>query len=65
VLVFDMVRGTMKGPTRRAPFSRSVSKDRSMFWVDEPPEPIMMPVRSFETSCSVSPESSMASPMAR
>ena len=62
--VLDMVRGTMYGPTRRAPFSRSVSAASTVLAVEAPPEPATSPVRGFEISTSVRPASAMASAMA-
>ena len=64
-LVLDMVRGTMKGPTRLdEPFSRTRSAASTWSLVDGPPEPMINPVRSFEISASSSPASAIASAIA-
>ena len=55
-----MVCVTQYGPTRFTPFSRMMSAASTWFDDEAPPEPAMMPVRSFETSASVSPASAMA-----
>ncbi len=63
--MLDITRGTMNGPTRLALFSRSVSVDSKKFWVDEPPDPMTMPVRTLETWSSARLESATACTMAR
>ena len=63
--VEDIAFGTANGPTRFAdPPSRVMSAASTMARVEGPPEPMMMPVRSFETSSGSSPESRIAWSMA-
>src|SRR6185437_12939024 len=62
--VEDIALGTAKGPTRLGPFVRVVSAASTMARADGPPEPMMMPVRSLETSLSSTPESRIACSMA-
>jgi len=57
---FGTIFGTAVGPMRFGPFSRAVSAAWTMVWVEAPPEPMMMPVRSLMMSFSSSPESLMA-----
>ena len=59
-----MAFGTSNGPTFFGPFSRVVSAAATMARVEGPPEPMMMPVRSFETSFSSRPASRIACSMA-
>ena len=53
--VDDIAFGTANGPTRFGPLVRAVSAASTMARVDGPPEPMMMPVRSFEMSPSFEP----------
>ena len=65
-LVEDMQRVTMNGPIRfGAPFSMTMRCASKRFVVDGPPEPMISPVRSFETSPASSPLSAIACSMAR
>ena len=59
-----MALGTAKGPMRFTPLDRAVSAASTMARVDEPPEPTMMPVRSWLTSPGSRPASAMACSMA-
>ena len=60
-LVDDIALGTAKGPMRRVlPFSITVLWASNRARVEGPPEPMIRPVRSFETSASVSPASLIA-----
>ena len=60
-LVEDMQRVTMNGPIRFGlPFSITVRCASKRLRVDGPPEPMISPVRSFETSRSSSPASAIA-----
>jgi len=52
--------GTAKGPTRFGPLVRVMSAASTRVWVEGPPDPMMMPVRSFEISASVRPASAIA-----
>ena len=64
-LVDDIALGTANGPMRRVvPFSITLWLASNRVWVEGPPEPIIRPVRSFETSASVSPASFIAWVMA-
>jgi len=64
--VDDMQRVTMNGPMRLGePFSTTALWARKKFEVDGPPEPMIRPVRGFETSESSSPLSAIACCMAR
>ena len=64
--VEDMQRVTMKGPIRLGlPFSITMRWASKRFFVDGPPEPVIRPLRSFETSLSSRPASAMACCMAR
>ena len=47
--------GTAKGPTCFGPLVRVMSAASTMARVDGPPEPMMMPVRSLETSSGARP----------
>jgi hypothetical protein len=58
--VEDIAFGTANGPTRFGPLVRAVSAASTMVRADGPPEPMMMPVRSFEISFSSSPASRIA-----
>jgi hypothetical protein len=62
--VDDMALGTAKGPMRLGPRSRVVSAASTMTRVEGPPDPMMMPVRSWEMSPSSSPASRIAWSMA-
>src|SRR6185369_11556473 len=62
--VDDIAFGTAKGPTRFGPFSLVVCAASTMVRVDGPPEPMMMPVRTLETSLSDKPASRIACSMA-
>jgi hypothetical protein len=64
-LVEDIDFGTSNGPTFLGPFSRVVSAACTIARVDGPPDPIMRPVRSLETSVASSPASRIACSMAR
>ena len=48
--VDDIAFGTANGPTRFGPLVRVMSAASTMVRADGPPEPMMMPVRSLETS---------------
>ena len=64
-LVDDIALGTANGPMRRVlPFSITDLLASNKAWVEGPPEPMIRPVRSFETSASVSPASAIAWVMA-
>ena len=56
----DIALGTANGPTRFGPLVRAVSAASMMVRVDGPPEPMMMPVRSLDTSVGSRPESWIA-----
>ena len=56
--------GTANGPIRLTPRVRAVSALSTMVRVEEPPEPTMMPVRSWDTSSGPRPESAIACSMA-
>jgi hypothetical protein len=58
--VEDIAFGTANGPTRFGPLLRVTSALSTMVRVEGPPDPIMMPVRSFETSVSSRPASRIA-----
>src|SRR3954469_5510709 len=58
--VDDIAFGTANGPTRFGPLLRVVSAASTMVRVEGPPDPMMMPVRSFETSFASSPASRIA-----
>src|ERR1700721_3815989 len=62
--VDDIAFGTANGPTRFGPLVRAVSAASTIARVDGPPEPMTMPVRSFEISDSSRPASRMACSMA-
>jgi hypothetical protein len=62
--VDDMALGTAKGPTRLGPFWRVMSAASTSVRVEGPPEPMMMPVFTLETSPGSSPESRIAWSMA-
>jgi hypothetical protein len=63
--VEDIPLVTLNGPIRfGAPVSRTTLWARKKALVDGPPEPTMMPVRSFEMSASARPLSASASFMA-
>src|ERR1700721_1977838 len=62
--VDDIAFGTANGPTRFGPLLRVMSALSTIVRVDGPPEPMMIPVRSFDTSFSESPESRIACSMA-
>src|SRR5215467_2662511 len=62
--VDDIALGTAKGPTRLGLLLRAVSAASTMARVDGPPEPMMMPVISWEISPSSSPASRIACSMA-
>ena len=63
--VDDMQRVTMNGPMRLgAPFSMTVWWALKKFDVDGPPDPMMSPVRGFDTSSGARPLSSIACCMA-
>src|ERR1700722_20275822 len=62
--VDDIAFGTANGPTRFGPLLRVMSALSTIVRVDEPPEPMIIPVRSFDTSLSERPESRMACSMA-
>jgi len=55
-----MAFGTAKGPTRLGPLVRVVSAASTMVRVEGPPEPMMMPVISWEISLAVRPASRIA-----
>src|ERR1043166_4208836 len=59
-----MALGTANGPTRLGPLVRVVSAASTIVRVEGPPDPMMMPVRSCETSLSESPASRIACSMA-
>ena len=46
--VDDIAFGTANGPTRFGPLARAVSAASTIVRVDGPPDPMMIPVRSFE-----------------
>jgi hypothetical protein len=52
--------GTAKGPTRLGPFSRARLADSTIAFVEGPPEPMMIPVRSLEMSPASKPASLIA-----
>src|SRR3977135_2322108 len=56
--------GTAKGPTRLGPLLRVVSAASTIVRVDGPPEPMIMPVISLDTSAGPSPASRIACSMA-
>ena len=58
--VDDIAFGTANGPTRFGPLLRVMSAASTTVRVEGPPEPMMMPVRSLETSLSSSPASRIA-----
>jgi hypothetical protein len=58
--VDDIAFGTANGPTRFGPLLRVMSAASTMVRADGPPEPMMMPVRTLETSSGESPESWIA-----
>ena len=58
--VDDIAFGTANGPTRFGPLVRVISAASTMVRVDGPPEPMMMPVRTLETSDGSRPESWIA-----
>jgi hypothetical protein len=60
----DIALGTANGPTFFGPLLRAISALSTMVRVDGPPEPMMMPVRSLETSAASSPASRIACSMA-
>src|SRR5579863_7186756 len=62
--VDDIAFGTANGPTRFGPFVRAMSAASTMARVDGPPEPMIRPVRSLETSPGSSPLSRIAWSMA-
>jgi hypothetical protein len=62
--VDDIAFGTANGPTRFGPLVRAISALSTTARVDGPPEPMMMPVRSLETSVSSRPASRIACSMA-
>jgi len=62
--VDDIALGTANGPTRFGPLVRVISAASTMVRAEGPPEPMMMPVRSLETSDGSSPESRIACSMA-
>ena len=63
--VEDMPRVTMNGPMRLGlPFSMTMLFASKRFFVEGPPEPMIRPVRSFETSEGSRPESATACSMA-
>ena len=59
--VEHIVRGTMYGPTRRTPFSRSRSPVSICHCGEPPPEPAITPVRGSCTASSFRPASAIAS----
>ena len=58
--VDDIALGTTNGPTRFGPLVRVMSAVSTIARVDGPPEPITMPVRSFEISSGARPASRIA-----
>jgi len=52
--------GVANGPTRLGPLLRVMSAASTMLRADGPPEPMMMPVRSFEMSPASRPASRIA-----
>ena len=58
--VEDIAFGTANGPPRFGPFERVMSAASTSVRAEGPPEPMMMPVRSFEMSLSSRPASAMA-----
>ena len=62
--VDDIAFGTANGPTRLGPLLRVMSAASTMVRADGPPEPMMMPVRTSDTSSGDSPESWIACSMA-
>ena len=56
-----MQRVTWYGPTRRMPFSRSVSAASIWLAGEPPPEPMMRPVRGWLTCSGVRPACLIAS----
>src|ERR1700681_1428427 len=62
--VDDIAFGTANGPTRLGPLLRVVSAASTMVRADGPPEPMMMPVRTLDTSAGSRPESWIACSMA-
>src|SRR5258708_181230 len=58
--VDDIAFGTANGPTRFGPLERVTSAASTMVRADGPPEPMMMPVRTSETSDGCRPESWIA-----
>ena len=54
-------RVTWYGPTRRTPLLRKVSAASTWLADDAPPEPMMRPVRGWETCSGVSPAWAIAS----
>ena len=62
--VEHMALGTATGPTRLGPFSTAMAADSTMARVEGPPEPMIIPVRSFETSPASRPAFRIAWSMA-
>src|SRR3978361_1854372 len=62
--VDDIAFGTANGPTRFGPLVRVISAASTMVRADGPPEPMMMPGRTLETSVGLKPESWIAGPIA-
>ena len=62
--VDDIAFGTANGPMRFGPLSRAMAAASTITRVEGPPEPMMMPVRSFEMSSCSSPASWIAWSMA-
>jgi hypothetical protein len=62
--VDDIAFGTANGPTRLGPLVRVISAASTMVRAEGPPEPMMMPVRTSDTSSGESPASWIACSMA-
>src|SRR6516164_11126497 len=62
--VDDIAFGTAKGPTRFGPLERVISAASTMARADGPPDPMMIPVRTLETSDGSRPEFWIACSMA-
>ena len=58
--VDDMAFGTANGPTRFGPLALVMSADSTMVRADGPPDPMMIPVRTSETSSGDRPASWIA-----
>ena len=60
-VVLVIVRGTMYGPMRLMPLRAAMSAASTWFAGEPPPEPVMRPVRGWETWSGSRPASAIAS----